>query len=196
MILNKEFFNEPDLLASFLRTQEEVFPWLNMKWALDNGVMPPKTTPFGLFDGRDAVSIMTATEQVIVADGMRIPAVQFGTVATLSDHRNRGYSRQLVNYALSHYAACTDLVFLYANDEVIDFYPKFGFKPVKEQPVTCELTQSNRVSRFRKLEFENGNDLAILEDLIQNRDLLSESFCVQDYNHLARWYCIGVSNVE
>lgn len=57
--------------------------------------------------------------------------VELGTVMTREDCRGRGYNRRLMEAVLgAEYGL--DGVFLYANDSVLDYYPKFGFRAVKE----------------------------------------------------------------
>ncbi|HYK73491.1 MAG TPA: GNAT family N-acetyltransferase, partial [Pseudoneobacillus sp.] len=58
-------------------------------------------------------------------------AVQIGTVMTHPDHRGKGYSQLLMNKVLTDYANA-DLFYLFANETVLDFYPKFGFQRMAE----------------------------------------------------------------
>ena len=54
---------------------------------------------------------------------------QFGAVATRESERGKGLSRILMNHVLGKYPDVP--AFLGANDSVLDFYPRFGFRPVQ-----------------------------------------------------------------
>ena len=54
---------------------------------------------------------------------------QLGTVMSAPAFRGRGYSRRLLETVLDRWRDRCDGVYLYANDSVLDFYPKFGFRP-------------------------------------------------------------------
>lgn len=48
------------------------------------------------------------------------------------DYRGRGLSRWLIDRVLEDFEQQVDFIFLYANDSVLDFYPKLGFKRAPE----------------------------------------------------------------
>lgn len=48
------------------------------------------------------------------------------------EYRNKGISRKLMDKVLQDWKDKCDAIYLYANDSVLDFYPKFGFIKAKE----------------------------------------------------------------
>lgn len=69
--------------------------------------------------------------------GREFAAIQLNSVCTASEARGRGYARRLIDGILRRYSGTP--VFLFANNSVTDFYPKFGFRPAKEMfPVAYE----------------------------------------------------------
>jgi len=60
--------------------------------------------------------------------GQPVRALQFGAVATRKKHRGRGLSRALMEYITAQYPQTP--AFLFANESVTDFYPRFGFRRV------------------------------------------------------------------
>ncbi|AJQ27946.1 hypothetical protein JBW_02602 [Pelosinus fermentans JBW45] len=58
--------------------------------------------------------------------------IQIGTVMTDQRYRNQGLSRFLMEKIIDQWEENCDLIYLFANDSVIDFYPKFGFSPINE----------------------------------------------------------------
>jgi GNAT superfamily N-acetyltransferase len=58
--------------------------------------------------------------------------IQIGTVMTGQEYRGKGLSRFLMERILKDWESRCDLIYLFANESVLDFYPKFGFIPMGE----------------------------------------------------------------
>ena len=54
-------------------------------------------------------------------------SIQLGTVMTDEAYRNRGLIRLIMEDIEKEYADKADGMYLFANDSVLSFYPKFGF---------------------------------------------------------------------
>lgn len=69
-------------------------------------------------------------------------ALSIGAVATKKDYRGRGLSRILMNHIIEKYDGVP--MYLYVNNDVVNFYPKFGFKRVFEKlPIyECEINNN------------------------------------------------------
>ncbi|WP_278246545.1 GNAT family N-acetyltransferase [Butyrivibrio hungatei] len=65
-------------------------------------------------------------------DGRIVKLIQIGTVMTDPDYRGRGYARMLMEKIVEDYENKVDGIYLFANDSVVDFYPKFGFRKSRE----------------------------------------------------------------
>ena len=88
--------------------------------------------PHILTDGDKVVSNVSVNHMVFELDGQRRHYVQLGTVMTDKAYRGQGLNRQLMEKILSEYAGQVDGVYLFGNDSVLDYYPKFGFRPAVE----------------------------------------------------------------
>lgn len=97
------------------------------------GSWEPSLHPYTLFHGDQAVSHSSVSEMDFCLDGEILHLVQLGTVMTDEAFRGKGLSRYLMERILDDFKDC-DGMFLYANQTVLDFYPKFGFEPVNECP--------------------------------------------------------------
>ena len=75
----------------------------------------------------ESVSIM----KINILEEERI-YIQIGTVMTDEEYRNQGLSRFLMEKVLSEWENKCDCIYLFANDTVLDFNPKFGFERVYE----------------------------------------------------------------
>lgn len=69
-----------------------------------------------------------------------VKLIQLGTIMTDNDHRGKGYARTLMEEILKDYEGKVDGIYLFANDSVLGFYPKFGFKEAKEYQYSKEVT--------------------------------------------------------
>ncbi|SES62678.1 Acetyltransferase (GNAT) domain-containing protein [Oceanobacillus limi] len=118
-------------------------------------------------------------------------ALQIGTVMTHPDYRNRGLSASLMNKILDEYENKYDFMYLFANQNVLDFYPKFGFKPVDEYQYSIEYvagpTDGNDVY---KLAGNNVEDLNFIYDFALDRVPVSKRFGTDNTPELLMFYCI------
>ena len=58
--------------------------------------------------------------------------IQIGTVMTHPQYRNFGLARSLIQEIIRDWNERSDAIYLFANDTVLDFYPKFGFQKAQE----------------------------------------------------------------
>ena len=65
--------------------------------------------------------------------------LQLGTVMTEESCRNRGYIRILMEQIEKDYTK-QDGIYLFANDSVLSFYPKFGFNKALEYQYSKEIS--------------------------------------------------------
>lgn len=110
---------------------------------------------------------------------------------THRDYRNQGLSSSLINYIIEKYENQCDIIYLFVNDKVLDFYPKFGFEKVLESAYEIELSQIQKEETFiKKLSVNNIEDYKTIERLVSNRQSVSQELGV--YNDI--WpllvYCI------
>lgn len=93
-------------------------------------------TPHALVADGQVVANISATRIDFDLAGERLRATQLGTVMTAPEWRGQGLQRRLMEQVLRE-TADSDMVYLYANDAVTDFYPRFGFSPATEH--ACSL---------------------------------------------------------
>ena len=125
-------YQEDDALrAAFNRLAMETFaldfePWYRQ------GFWTDAYQPHTLFDGGRAVANVSASELWFRLGERTLHCVQLGTVMTAPADQNRGLSRWLMERVLAFWRGRCDFVYLYANDSVLDFYPRFGFRKAQE----------------------------------------------------------------
>ncbi len=148
---------------------------------------------YSYLDNEKVIANVSASFLEVVLNGSKISAVQIGTVMTHPEYRWKGLAANLMNFVLERYQSEKELLFLFANKTVLEFYPKFGFRPIKQN-----LFQKNigmlKIShnRPRKLEFNNKNDLSLVLRLSSARKPVSKIFGVENAQYLLLFYWMDV----
>lgn len=128
--IEKNYRDNDQLRNSFNELAEETFG-INFETWYENGFWKEKYNPHSVvIDGR-VVSNISVNLVDCQINGQIKHYIQLGTVMTKKSYRKKGYCRILMEYILHAYESC-DGFFLFANDSVLDFYPKFGFQEAKE----------------------------------------------------------------
>lgn len=92
-----------------------------------NGFWGDDYVPYSVVvDGAVAANV-SVNRTDFVLDGEKKRFIQLGTVMTDERYRGRGMIRRLMAEVEHDCAGKADGVYLFANDTVLDFYPKFGF---------------------------------------------------------------------
>lgn len=92
---------------------------------------------YGWFDSDRLLACAGAYRMDLRVHGRPVQAIQIGTVATRSEARGRGLSRQVLEHLLAQYPGAPS--FLCANHSVLDFYPRFGYRKVAVQEMAVPL---------------------------------------------------------
>lgn len=88
--------------------------------------------PHVLLDGDRVISNVSVNLMQFDLCGVRKNYIQLGTVMTDQAYRGQGLNREIMERVLEEYAGRADGIYLYANDSVLDYYPRFGFCPFRE----------------------------------------------------------------
>lgn len=161
------------------------------KW-YELGCWDNRYKPFSIIIDGLMVSNVSISELDIYLDNKILNALQFATVGTLPEYRNQGYSRHLMEYVLNKYKGKIDLYYLFANENVIDFYPKFEFKRKFEGIFKSKCNPIESVGELRKLHVEDIHDFEIIRDLLKNRHCETRKFSPIDYDFVTLWHIIYV----
>ncbi|AQX07738.1 GNAT family N-acetyltransferase [Elizabethkingia ursingii] len=144
---------------------------------------------YSLFEGERIVSHVTASlfDTEIKSDKKKL--LQFGTVMTDPEYQNKGLSRFLMERVLADFKQKTDGMLLFANDSVLDFYPKFGFRAVAEYQAFKNITNKDFSTSvgIRKLNLDNREDLDLFTGLVES-NLVNTTLPVQSRG-ISMFYC-------
>jgi GNAT superfamily N-acetyltransferase len=147
---------------------------------------------YSFADDNRVVSNVLASRLDLIWRGRRISALQIGTVMTAPEYRGRGLAAKLMNIVLKEYENKCELVYLFANNTVLDFYPKFGFcSSIKEWQYCVEIQAKERYpGEFRKLNLSKTNDLTLLTRMVNERVSISNIFDVDYAESILLWHCL------
>ena len=117
--------------------------------------------PHALVRDGEVIANVSLTPLALDIAGERLHALQLGTVMTDPAWRGQGLQRVLMERALEGAADHYDMIYLYANDSVMDFYPKFGFAPAMEYAFSRAMPQGIGAAA-RQADMDSAADQARL----------------------------------
>ena len=176
------------LVNEYLNFIFQIFPGAKFLEWWERGFWKDNYKPYSIMESDKIISNVTATIMDVIISGKKYKAVQLGAVGTIAEYRMQGLSRILMDYVLKKFEAEADLFFLFANENVLGFYPKFGFKPLPEKIFQFESNIPKRKFSARKLNLSNFDDYNLLQVLIKERQHITEIFGAENYGALTMWH--------
>lgn len=181
----KDFKHDEVLRKSFNAMTETHFGFSLEDW-YQAGYWGDYYVPYALIDGKEVVSNVSINRLEFVIEGQTKLGIQIGTVMTDESYRNRGLNKYLLLKVLEDWKDQADFIYLFANDTVLDFYPKFGFEPLEEYQYSRPVNSDSPPS-FRKLDIDNNVDLALLKETVNQSAPISK-ISVRDHTSMVLFY--------
>jgi GNAT superfamily N-acetyltransferase len=152
-----------------------------------------KYQPYSILDKDKVIANVSVNKLELMIDGVKRRAIQIGTVMTHPDYRKQGHAARLMNKVLEEYEDESDIMYLFANQSVLDFYPKYGFEPVVETQFTMKYSGSRRRSEFQRLlDGSSKKDLQFIYQFVTERVPISSIFGAIGSAELVMFYCMYV----
>jgi len=187
-----DYKNVDGLRKKFNDFVDIVFPGANFEKWYRKGFWLDNYIPFSIVMDGKIVSNVSITRMNVLIDNRKVSAIQFGTVGTIPEYRGRGFSRYLMEYVLDKFRNSADFLFLFANENVLDFYPKFGFDRYSEMTFRSDSDIPKANFSARKLDIELPEDFAIIKRLVKDRFVLSRLFGALDYGFITWWHVLNI----
>lgn len=184
----KDYHHNESLRGSFNELAMKIFE-LDFRAWYERGYWNEQYVPYSFIDNGRVIANASINKMTVVIDGEKYSAIQIGTVMTDESYRNQGLSRKLMQHIMDEYEAQCDFLFLFANETVLDFYPKFGFTRIDESEFSLDLEKNPievRGTKLKQLTIEN--DSALLEKFAQNRFINSNILDVENNANLLMFY--------
>lgn len=185
-------YRENDTLrASFINLAREIFGIDFSSW-YERGYWGDRYVPYSYADGEKIAANASVNKLDFIIDGQHFSALQIGTVMTHPDYRGKGLAASLMNHILEEYKDQYDIMYLFANDTVLDFYPRFGFEMVEEYLYTVRADSLTTNTWLRKLDISRPNDLQLLEKMIYERRPVSKVFATANSGGITMYHVLNV----
>ncbi|MCP3773184.1 GNAT family N-acetyltransferase [Paenibacillus sp. MZ04-78.2] len=168
---------------------------LDFKEWYDKGCWNDDYICYSFVDGDTIIANASINKMLLTSNGKEYKAIQVGTVMTHPEYRHQGLSAKLMNHILEKYETEYDFIYLFANETVLDFYPKFGFEKVHESSYTLAVSDLKKQvvqPALRKLDVDNPADFELMKEFAVERIPVSSAFGVKNNEHLLMVYFIVV----
>lgn len=187
-VFTTEIRGNTTLRKSFFSLARQTFdldfePWYQC------GGWQDRYLPHALVCGEQVAANVSVNRMDFQLDGRRRTYLQLGTVMTHSDYRGMGLSRFLMEWILQNWSDRCDGIYLFANDTVLDFYPKFGFLPAEEAQVFFPSSPQQPIP-LRRINPDNPKDRALLIQSYRRSNPFS-AFSMENNEGLLLFYALG-----
>lgn len=158
--MNYEFCNkvrDNDILReSFNELTRQTFGFDFVGW-YEAGQWGDFYIPHVLLDGEKVVSNVSVNLMQFDMQGVKKNYIQIGTVMTDNAYRGQGLNREIMERILAEYKDKVDGIYLFGNDDVVNYYPKFGFNPAKEYEyyLACDKKTNVELYRVEKVDMQD-----------------------------------------
>lgn len=187
--LVSDYRNNESLKESFNALAMKTFK-LDFRGWYNKGYWNDKYIPYSFVDEGNVISNASINKMSIIINGKMYKGIQIGTVMTDENYRDQGLAKQLMQHIMKEHENICDFMYLFANDTVLDFYPKFGFTRLNESEFSLDLAKSaiqmNMDAIVKQLTIEK--DLALLEKFAKNRHVNSTILDVEHNESLLMFY--------
>ncbi|WP_342414672.1 GNAT family N-acetyltransferase [Paenibacillus sp. FSL R10-2782] len=185
--LKKEIRDDLKIRKSFNQLAKQSFD-LNFEVWHQLGFWDEKYIPYVLLDGDCVVANVSVSLMDFSLSGEQKKFIQIGTVMTDPNYRNQGLSRFLIERVLQDWHGNCDAMYLFANDDVKEFYPKFGFAAAQEYQCIRKAPIKSMDVPVKKLNMEATSDLQLLKRKCSSLNPYSY-FSMKSSEGLILFYC-------
>ncbi|MGL5352260.1 MAG: GNAT family N-acetyltransferase [Clostridium sp.] len=144
--------------------------------------------PYSLVVDKKVVANVSVSIMEFLILGKRKKYIQIGTVMTEESYRGKGLCKTLMEMVLKEWEEKCDLIYLFANDSVTDFYPKFGFAESDEYECSINVNKKTKSSNIIKMDMSSKKHGEILKEIVSNTKSFSKVTTL-DNASLVMFYC-------
>lgn len=174
---------------AFIAFVPQVFAGVGFRTWRDRGGWDARYVAFAFAEGDRIVASASRQQMDVVLQGKRMRAWQLSAVGTLPEWRRRGLQEQIMQ-RLTRETPADELMFLFANESVLQFYPRFGFRRVTEWvfQAECALAPSPGAAPLRTLDVARAEDRALLLRIAETAVAVSDDFSATNHGRIVLWY--------
>lgn len=160
----KSYRDNDALRASFNELAKKTFGLDFEDW-YQNGYWGDQYNPYSIVKDGKVVANVSVNRTDFIHDGNRKQLIQLGTVMTEEAYRRQGLIRRLMEEVEQDFKEAYG-IYLFANDTVLDFYPKFGFRKAEEYQYWRPVSGGNPC-RVESVPMKNREHWSVLEKALK-----------------------------
>ncbi|MEQ9298044.1 MAG: GNAT family N-acetyltransferase [Cyclobacteriaceae bacterium] len=168
-----DFKHNENIRTSFNRLTSSTF-WFSLESWYQEGFWGDYYVPYSLLHNDQVVSNVSINKLEFDIEGQRKLGIQIGTVMTDQKYRHKGLNKIIMERVLKEWREQVDFLYLFANDTVLDFYPKFNFEVVAEYQYTQSVDYQAAPKSLKKLNIENESDKTLLMETVRQSVAISK----------------------
>lgn len=189
----KKSYSHDDILRKSFNDLAGVTYGLNFENWYQNGYWTEKYNPYSIVIENKVVANVSVNIMDFVSKEENKRYIQLGTVMTDSEYRNQGLIKIIMQEIENDFQGSTDGFYLFGNDSVLEFYPKFGYRKGIEYQyskiVSNNLNGTGRTKykHARRIQMDKKEDWAILEGAIE-KSVNNSAFEMKNNKELIMFY--------
>ena len=183
----RDFKHDQNLRRSFNQLTEATFGFSLEDW-YQEGLWGDYYIPYSLLHRDQVISNVSINRIEFDIENERKVGIQIGTVMTDEKYRHRGLNRFIMEQVMNEWKDHADFIYLFANDTVLDFYPKFNFQIIEEYQHSKTIGTQSASTSWKKLNMEDQTDLAFLTKMVKESVPISQ-ISMRNNASLIMFYC-------
>lgn len=184
--------NNDELRNSFNELTEKTFSFNFIDW-FKNEFWGEKYIPYSLVHSEKVIANVSVNLMDCNMDGIEKHFIQIGTVMTDVEYRGQGLSRYIMEKIIEEYKEKVDGIYLFANDSVANFYPKFGFTKSTEYQYSKMVNVSNNEKQLKHVNLVDKANRESFLNAVKN-NVTNERFSMDNFGLTAFWAIGPMSN--
>jgi ribosomal protein S18 acetylase RimI-like enzyme len=177
-----------DRHPAFFRYVQRVFPGLDFgPWYRRHGWTPTYEV-HAVVDGDELVAAVGVARATAVVAGREHRGAQLGAVGVIPEARGRGLIRGLLEHVLAQLEPAVEVFHLYANETVLDLYPRFGFRRVEETEFEFAVALAPTPTPAPRVDLDDDVARAAWLEACARSLAPTERFGMRGYGATALWH--------
>lgn len=179
IVNSQQLINNDVWRESFFSLAQNTFSLQFQQWYEWGLWDPEEYDVYAVVNQDEIVAAVAISLHSLVIDNQVVPAGLIGTVMTDARYQGKGLSKKLMLALLAHYESKLDIIYLFANASVLEFYPKFGFE--KREMATYSLIVKDFLKsniEWEKISLYNEEQRKRIINKINERVAVSQRFGV------------------
>ena len=182
------FKHDSKLRALFNKLTQDTYGF-NFEFWHEAGFWGNQYIPYSLVHDGKMVSNVSISKMEFDIENEKKFGIQIGTVMTDKNYRHRGLNKYIMVRVLGEWKDRVDFIYLFANNTVLNFYPKFNFERVAEFQYSKTINSERSTSSVKKLNMDDNKDRQLLVHAIYESIPIAK-VAMRSNTGLIMFYCL------